>query len=306
MRLSTSTNIANFHLRAPYMQPFEHAISLCAGGGYRYIDANLCGMSRKDKAFSPMTQDNWEESAHSWRKLADDIGVTFSQAHAYFSVDGPIQKGEIPGGEFGEEMMRRSVIAAGILGAPWMVVHPVSVVENGQVLADESYRYNLAYFRRWYPVFKAHKVGMAIENMSNHGKYPSPFADMTVLCSLVDELNEEGIGICLDTGHAFLSGFNPADCVRQIGSRLKATHIADNHGKQDDHVAPFQGLISWPQVMSALREINYQHDFAFEIHHLTSAYPMAVQADLIRFSHSLGQYLLSDRVFEDQQALGKK
>lgn len=301
MRLSTSTNIVNFHLRAPYMISFEHAISACYCAGYRYIDANLCGMSRKNKRFSPMTEDDWEEKAHNWRTLADDIGVTFSQAHAYFSVEGPIQKGEVPGGEFGEEMMRRSVLAAEILGAPWMVVHPVSVVENEQVLAEETYQYNLDYFRRLHKMFNAHGVGMAIENMSNHGKYPSPFADIQLLCKLVDELNQDDIGVCLDTGHAFLSGFNVADCVRQIGHRLKATHIADNHGKQDDHVAPFQGLIPWSEVLRALRDINYQNDFAFEIHHLTSAYPMSVQQDLVRFSYSLGQYLLSDQLFKDAE-----
>lgn len=294
MRLSTSTNIMNFNMGVPYMVPFEHAISVCAAAGYYYLDANLCGMSRKNKPFSPMTEDGWENSVRTWRKLADDIGVTFSQAHAYFSVEGPIERGGVPGGEFGEEMMRRSVLAAEILGAKWMVVHPVTVIEGDQVLTEESYSYNLAYFRRWHQMFHAHGIGMAIENMSNKSKYPSPFADPKVLNRLVDELNEPDIGICLDTGHAFLSGIDPAECVRIMGHRLKATHIADNKGHRDDHVAPLQGLIRWDEVVRALYEIDYRNDFAFEIHHLTSPFPVELQADLVGFSYKLGQYLLSD------------
>lgn len=305
MRLSTSTNIVNFHMSLPYMVSFEHSVSLCAAAGYRYLDANLCGMSRKGKRFAPMTEDNWEEQVRGWRKLADDIGVTFSQAHAYFSVDGPIAPDGVPGGDFGEEMMRRSVLAAEILGPEWMVVHPVTVIDGDRVLEEETYEYNLKYFRRWHEMFHAHGVGMAIENMTNHKKYPSPFAAPETLIRLIDELNEPDIGACLDTGHAFLSGYDPADYVHKLGKRLKATHIADNKGKEDDHVAPFQGNIRWAEVMRALREIEYPHDFAFEIHHLTSRFPVSIQADLVRFSHTLGEYLLSDQIFEDAKQLAE-
>ena len=90
MRLSTSTNIMNFDHGKPYMVSFEHAVSTCAAAGYRYLDVNLCGMSRAGKRFAPMTEDNWEEQAHAWRKLADDIGVRFLQGHAFFSIGGPV------------------------------------------------------------------------------------------------------------------------------------------------------------------------------------------------------------------------
>ena len=63
MRLSTSTNIMNFDHGKPYMVSFEHAVSTCAAAGYRYLDVNLCGMSRAGKRFAPMTEDNWEEQA---------------------------------------------------------------------------------------------------------------------------------------------------------------------------------------------------------------------------------------------------
>ncbi|MBE5772779.1 MAG: sugar phosphate isomerase/epimerase [Clostridiales bacterium] len=294
MRLCNSTNIFNFNLKIPYTVSPENAIAALAAAGYKHIDMNLCGLSRIGKPVSPMTQDDWAESAKRWRRLGDELGVKFTQAHAYFSVDGPVAPGGVPGGEMGEELMRRSVLAAEILGSEYMVTHPFSVVENGKVLNEASYEANLEYFTRWGKFWHEHGIGMAIENMSayKNSPTPSPFASPEQMIKLVDELNKPDIGICLDTGHAFLSGYDPADFARKVGSRLRATHIADNYGEKDDHIAPFQGNIDWFEFMKALKEIDYKYDFAFEIHNLTSRFPAEVQPDLIKFTHTLGQYLV--------------
>ena len=97
---------------------------------------------------------------------------------------------------------------------------------------------------------------------------------------------------CIDTGHAHMVGINVPEMIRQVGSHLKATHIADNHGKTDEHLPPFNGTIDWPEVMKALREINYQECFAFEIQNLSSMYPKEVQPALVKFSYELGSYLM--------------
>ena len=51
MRLSTSTNLMNFDTRLPYMVSMPHAISSLAAAGYRYLDANLCGCSRRGNLY---------------------------------------------------------------------------------------------------------------------------------------------------------------------------------------------------------------------------------------------------------------
>lgn len=306
MRLSTSTNLMNFDHGKPYMVSAEHAISALAAAGYRYLDINLCGMCRPGKRFAPMTEDNWEEQARGWRKLADDIGVQFLQGHAFFSVSGPVAPGGVPAGDFGEEMMRRSVLAGEILGVEYMVVHPFSVIENDQLLPEETHRANVEYFRRWHAFFHEHHLGMAIENMNNLSRIPSPFANIDNLIAVIDEINEPDVGACLDTGHANTSGYNPADCVYQLGQRLRATHINDNHaGNRDEHIAPFMGTIDWPALVRALRDIGYSYDFSYETHNLTSPFPLRVQGDLLRFSYTLGQYLLSDELFTDAETLAK-
>ncbi len=304
MRLSTSTNILSFDWKHPYQVPFEQAVIVAQAAGYHYLDANFCGLCRKGRSVAPLTEDGWEAHVADWQRLKASLGVEFKQAHAYFSIDGPVNEDETPGGEFGEEMMRRSVLAAEALGVEWMVAHPVCVLEDGQPSPEASFRYNLAYFRRWHAFWRAHGVGMAIENMILNESHTNVWGDLDRLIALVDGLNAPDIGVCLDTGHAWLSGYDPAEAARKIGARLRCTHIAENHGQQkDEHVAPFMGTIDWPGFVRALREIGYENDFSFEIQHFTSCFPRAIQPTLVRFTYELGCYLLSDRLQSDQERL---
>ena len=295
MRLSTSTNLFNFDRSVPYEIPMEDAILTLRKAGYTYQDANLCGMCRPGKKESSLTQDDWLERALRWRSLADREGVSFLQAHAFFAVKGSnISAGSLPDGEFGEEMMRRSVLAAEVLGVKWMVVHPVNILTDGHNDPEASFRYNLEYYGKWAEFFCKHHVGMAIENMISAGKHNSVWADIDRLCALVDAIGRDDVGMCIDTGHANLSGFKAEDAIRKAGHRLRATHINDNHAAGvDEHLAPYMGNIDWAAVVKALRDIDYAHDFSFETHHLTSCFPAAIQPELIRFSYQLGCYLLS-------------
>jgi sugar phosphate isomerase/epimerase len=109
----------------------------------------------------------------------------------------------------------------------------------------------------------------------------------------VEAVGHPLVGICLDTGHAHMSGLDVAAAVRRLAPHLRATHIADNHGNADEHFAPFNGTVDWAATMKALGEVGYRNDFSFEIHMLTAPYPAAVQKNLIRFTHDLGGYLLS-------------
>ncbi|MBO4836084.1 MAG: sugar phosphate isomerase/epimerase [Clostridia bacterium] len=300
MRLSTSTNIMCFDWKHPYQVPFEHSVIAAQAAGYHYLDANFCGLCRRGRDICPLTEDNWEEHVENWQRLRDSLGVEFKQAHAYFSIDGPVTEDTFPGGDFGEEMMRRSVLAAERLGVEWMVAHPVNVLADGKLSVDASCRYNLAYFRRWHEFWHAHGIGMAIENMISTENHMSAWGDIDRLIALADELDAPDVGICLDTGHAWLTGYDPADCVRRIGSRLKCTHIADNHGEQkDEHVAPFMGTIDWAALIRALRETGYENDFSFEIQNLTGCYPKTIQPGMVRFTYELGRYLLSDQFMRD-------
>ena len=36
------------------------------------------------------------------------------------------------------------------------------------------------------------------------------------------------------------------DAIETLSGLLVATHVHDNHGRRDEHLAPFEGTIDWP------------------------------------------------------------
>ena len=82
-------------------------------------------------------------------------------------------------------------------------------------------------------------------------------------------------GICIDTGHRNLCG-DPVDALRIAGSHLITLHIQDNHGEQDEHLLPDLGQIDWTGVSQALKDIDYQGVFMYELirpEDLAAVYP---------------------------------
>jgi sugar phosphate isomerase/epimerase len=75
---------------------------------------------------------------------------------------------------------------------------------------------------------------------------------------MLGRIGRDNLRICLDTGHAAIfKGKDVASAVRMIGDKLKAVHIHDNMGKEDEHLIPGDGIIDWNAFADALREIGY-------------------------------------------------
>lgn len=291
MRFSTSTNIYSFDQGEPYAIPMDESFRACAKAGFQYVDANLCGITRPGHDVSVLCRNDWETIIRGYRKTADQLHIQIAQSHAWWCIKSPIDADGLPEGEFGEEMMQRSILASEILGVKWMVVHPFSVAVNGERSPQRSFDYNLAYFRKWNEEFKKHHVGMAVENMV--GVHGNEWGDVDFLIKLVDAIGDPNVGTCLDTGHANVSGHNAAECARKMGKRLHATHINDNYARgMDEHLAPFCGTVDWPALLAALKDIGYKDDFSYEIHNYTRMYPKELQPELIRFTYSLGKWML--------------
>jgi len=104
-------------------------------------------------------------------------------------------------------------------------------------------------------------VKIAIENRleQTFGAFPQD------LIELVDEINNDYIGICLDTGHINVQGVPPSKAVRLFGERLIATHVHDNNGKGDQHLPPLMGNINWSDFISSLNDVHYTTPIIVEI-----------------------------------------
>ena len=223
MRLSTSTCI---HERVRWgndlFYTLEDSLRACVKAGYQIIDMNFASYSRGDL---PMTQPDWEDWVRKHKDIAHSLNIEWSQGHAhFFSWNGVEDR------EWHEELIRRSIIGAGILGVKWLVIHPGSVHDGIWYSYKKSLAENLESYKRYGELAAKHNVGIAIENMIE-GKNKRRYASSTEeLIELHDLLDDPLFGICWDTGHAHLNGVDQPASLREIGDRLKALHIDDNYG----------------------------------------------------------------------------
>ena len=100
-------------------------------------------------------------------------------------------------------------------------------------------------------------------------------------------------GICLDTGHAHIAGEDIPAFIAKAGSLLIGTHIADNNGKEDQHLLPGFGTIRWEDVMKAFRTSGYRGFLNFECMFFSRNMPQLLSSEIARLSLMIGDWLLS-------------
>lgn len=292
MSYPVSTSI-HFRFDKDYKVPVTHEIERIAKCGFRHLDFNFLDWHRDPR--SPFLGDNWEKWIDEAGNTAAKNGADFNQAHAPVGTDG--LGADIP---HLRELQLRAIKACGKLGIPWMVFH--ALYNNG----PEFFDLNTEHFRSLLDECYKNNVGIAIENI-----WPvwqdCPIWKTEELIRLVDGIGDPMVGICWDTGHCNMTGNSHnwrARClpelkqysnqykeITKLGKRLKALHIDDNNGMDDDHVEPFEGTINWEDVMRALRDIGYEHSFTFEAHYAVRRLPECLVDEKIRYLHHLGETL---------------
>lgn len=113
---------------------------------------------------------------------------------------------------------------------------------------------------------------------------PNTLSAATALARLVEdelELPPPGIGICLDTGHAFLQGDLP-EAIETVGGELVTTHVHDNRGKGDDHLVPFDGTIDWPTALMSFQKMGYDGLMIFELENTSTARVILEKTVMVR------------------------
>jgi sugar phosphate isomerase/epimerase len=95
---------------------------------------------------------------------------------------------------------------------------------------------------------------------------PNGLSEPAALVGLLedDEREPPAADICLDFGHAFLLG-DVVEAVEVTSGHLVTTHVHDNHGKVDEHLAPFLGSIDWPSALMTLQKVGYDGTLLFEV-----------------------------------------
>ncbi len=289
MTLSSSTWLMSGIPGTKQFFTIEECLDTMKAAGFDYMDANLWSLSGKSR---PGGQENWREWAEHVREYSDSIGIKYRQTHGQ-TLSG--QQWDDPNYADAEYVWAKNydcIEMTKILGAEWMVMHPTNLPHDPLYSRSKAREANIRYLAPYIEAAKKAGIGIAVENMVDFGNKRRRYCggDPEELIELVDMINDPSVGICIDTGHANVSGIHVPSFIRMVGDRLKATHIDDNLKDGDTHLPPFMGTVDWKGTMQALKDINYQGDFSFELG--SHKFAPETRATWCRFIHDLGVDLL--------------
>ena len=291
MRLATSTNIVCERLTGPKF-PMDKTLQLAAAAGFDRFDLNFYDWSGPE---SPFQTDRWEHWISGIAEEADRLGVTFGQCHAYtYDFLDPRLTDEDQARH--EMLLRRSLQCCARLGSTVCVVHP-DTDRTAQRPMAASWEKNTEHFRRLLED-TPEQMSLAVENMCDYSIAPRRkfFVTPEEIVDFIDDFGDARLGVCWDFEHADIQEIDQVSALRLLGHRLLATHVSDTASKTFEplmHIMPFFGFTRWTEIMPVLREIGYDGDFSYEAHNYAKRIPEALLPSALRFSHEIGQYLLS-------------
>ena len=286
MYLSTTSSImrAIYGTKRTYSVP--EAIEALKEAGYDRVDISLWTLKA-------LGTDEWESAVAEIAEASAKFGLPVYQTHGNTASGMEWDDPEYDWDHLNLTNIR-AIRATKMLGGKWMVVHPMNLPRDPLYSAPKAKESNLHYLAPYIEEAKKAGIGLAVENMVDFRKWRRRYCggDIFELIDLVDTINDPGVGICLDTGHANLAGIDVGAAIREIGPRLKCTHINDNHDNgADEHLFPYFGTVDWTDTMHALREIGYEGDFAYEAG--SQRIPPETRAEWLKYTVALGRKLLA-------------
>lgn len=281
--ISTSTNIY-FERRDGERIPAKTSMEVCRRAGYEEMD--FCFV---DQIFtpSPFTEDGWERYIKEYAALAEKLGIRFTQTHGHihdFCNNRDPQQWEL---------VLRCLRATAMLGSPWMVMHPSTLVTDGK-MDPATEEINAEYFGRLADEAAKWGVGIAIENMWGETKegVKCYAIQPEELLSLTGKLGRKNIGVCWDTEHGSIEALDQGRAIRMLKGLIHATHISDETGRNNIHILPYTGHMDWDEVLRAFADIEYRDAFTYEIQHYLLAMPHALVPEAVRLSFLVGEEMI--------------
>jgi sugar phosphate isomerase/epimerase len=189
------------------------------------------------------------------RKIVEDLGMPFDSVHGVFgpeydpsSPDESIRKRSV-------ETYRQEGELALKLGAKAVVVHPSSAAQPNEPVNDATRQ------ARRGPLFQSmedlneigRKQGVCYLFENLPGNYRAG-SDPIQLARLILELKSPHLRMCLDFGHAQMTG-HIAHAIEECRDAISYLHVHDNDAKADSHMIPGDGTLPWETVAKQMRTL---------------------------------------------------
>lgn len=268
----------------------ERAIRMICEAGFDGIDYSYYWLSEKMRA--KVLGENYVQYAKDIKKLLDELDMKAVQAHAPFELKNtmPFHMGNV----YYKEIVR-SMESAAIMGVENIVVHAITPENRADFL-----EYNYRFYKSLEPYCARFGIHIAIENLFV-GKFDREkmsysrdcFGRADDLIKILDMLDSKWFVICVDVGHANVTGNEAGAFIRNFNNRqLRALHIHDNDSTYDAHLLPCFGNIDWESVTGALADIDYRADFTLEIISYIKAFGDDTVKDALTLAEKVGRSLI--------------
>ncbi|MDI9586944.1 MAG: sugar phosphate isomerase/epimerase family protein [Acidobacteriota bacterium] len=115
------------------------------------------------------------------------------------------------------------------------------------------------------PSYEAAGVVICLENHYAYTYHDSHelFSTPAEFLELFRQVESPCLRFLLDFGHSHMNG-NTEKMLRELSPWMANTHLADNRGVDDDHLAFGQGTLPWEAVLALCRELGYTGPFTVE------------------------------------------
>ena len=110
------------------------------------------------------------------------------------------------------------------------------------------------------PVARQYNVSINVEDL------PRSCLGNTIeeLAEMLDGFPLENVGVCFDVNHFCNCAERLPEGIRTFAPRIRAMHISDYDGVDETHWYPGLGIIDWPAIMDAVRELPNDTVLIFE------------------------------------------
>ena len=245
----------------------EQSLRLIKSVGFDAMDYPLYS-DKEYRAFDLSRGETSLSRAKEIRKAADEVGIVIGQTHAPFGYradDGSTEEVIL-------DAYKRAAEATAILGAKYMVVHPVKFDDCAfDHRREECFDLNIHLFNKLTPILQETGIVALLENMFITERkdgfkrlLPTIYSTGEELARAKDILGDN-YAVCLDSGHAFITKEDVPQMIRTLGDRLAALHLHDNTGERDDHLPPYFGKMPMDSLFSSLKEVGYVGNLNFEV-----------------------------------------
>ncbi len=214
----------------------------------------VCELSDEHAAALLTREGSPEEIGAAFRAFAAAHGVRFPQGHLYLKLRICDKTKDVVG------IMTRWFRLFGAVGIENGVLHCDSFSFAPDTPKEEIIAANVEVLKQLAPIAEQCHLRLCLENLRRC------FCDAETLLDIIARVGSDSLGICLDTGHLNITDRDQERFILTAGDKLHALHIADNEGKEDQHMMPFgKGTVDFTVVTAALKKIGYNGLFNYEI-----------------------------------------